>query len=293
LCRPGELLWEAPLASTIIVRERRAGHMRGIFLVTVAFLGMGGIGWADTVATYDMKDKGSLVISYRDDNHIRMDTGEDSYLLLTGGKTYGVSRDNGKWTAVDMEQVGRMGRSLGLNTAGEEDDSGEVTFQKTGRTETIAGYKGDVYIVVVTDKSGGEEQHEVVFGKHRDLDDLNRAWRAFGSNLGNALRMKNIQGLGYQARERQQELGTALRYEDEMILRSVAKQSLSPSHYELPRDVERVDMQDPPSRSTSQQDDVVTDTARKTQDAAKDEAQDSVVDEVRDQVRGVFRKMFD
>lgn len=267
--------------------------MRAI-LVTVAFFAMAGMGWADTVATYDMKDQGSLVISYRDDDHIRMDTGEDSYMLVTGGKVYGVSRDNGKWTAVDMEQVGRLGRSLGFNKGQQKDDATDVKFQKTGRTETIAGYKGDVYIVEVTDAQGGKDQHEVVFGKHRDLETLNRDWKAFGSHLGNAMQMKNLQGLEYQTTQgRQQELGTALRYEDRMILRSVAKQSLGSSHYELPEGVERADMQEAPSRSPSQQDDVVTDTAKKAQDAAKDEAQDSVVDEVRDQVRGVFRKMFD
>jgi len=274
-------------------RERSFVNMRAI-LVTVAFFAMAGMGWADTVATYDMKDQGSLVISYRDDDHIRMDTGEDSYMLVTGGKVYGVSRDNGKWTAVDMEQVGRLGRSLGFNKGQQKDDATDVKFQKTGRTETIAGYKGDVYIVEVTDAEGGKEQHEVVFGKHRDLETLNRAWKAFGSHLGNAMQMKNLQGLGSQTMQgRQQELGTALRYEDRMILRSVAKQSLAPPTMNFLRVWRGPRHAGDPSRSPSQQDDVVTDTAKKAQDVAKDEAQDSVVDEVRDQVPGVFRKMFD
>lgn len=264
-------------------------------LVLFAFFAMASIAWADTVITYDMKGQDPLIISYRDDNHIRMDTGQDSYTLVTGGKVYAVSRDNGKWTAVDMEQVGRLGKSLGFNTAQQERDaSGDVTFRKTGRTETIAGYKGDVYAVEVRDPKGGKDQHEVVFGRHRELEVVNRAWKAFGSHMGSATQMKNLQAWNYQTTGgRQQDLGAALRYEDQMTLHSVDKQSLPSSHYELPPGAERADLQRQSDRSPSQQDDVVTDTAKKSQEAAKDEAQDSVVDEVRDQVRGVFRKMFD
>jgi hypothetical protein len=151
-----------------------------------------------------------------------------------------------------------------------------------------------VYIVEVTDSQGAKEQHEVVFGKHRDLEVVNRAWNAFGTHLGKAMQMRSMQGLAYQTRPGEyQDLGTALRYEEQMVLRSVAKHSFTSAHYELPQGVERADMQEAPSRSGPPQEDVATETAKKAGDAAKDEAQDSVVDEVRGQVRGVFRKLFD
>ena len=116
--------------------------MRSI-LVVLALLATTGTGWADIVGTWKTGNGETLTVSYRDKNHIRMDAGAEGYMLVSGDKVYLVSQSDGKWMAMDMDEMAGMMKLFGQkppHTTGES--AGETRFEPTGRKETIAGYEG-------------------------------------------------------------------------------------------------------------------------------------------------------
>jgi hypothetical protein len=135
---------------------------------------------ADVSGTYQMEDT-RMVISVRDDNHVRMDMDKNNFLLLTGSKTYSVRKEGKGWVAMDLAEIGKMtGAMGGMPFAGDEEeeehDLSDGDFRDTGRTETVAGYKGRVY--EVTDPDG--ERSEVVLTNHKDITSLTRGMIRMG-----------------------------------------------------------------------------------------------------------------
>lgn len=146
--------------------------------------------WADIVARYAIKDGGDMTLSYRDANHVRLQVAEDSFMLLADGKVWMVNRDGKAWTAMDMSEMGKMMQGfkmpgMGKESAGQSAGN-DVTFKKTGRTETIAGYTGNVY--EVNDKSAGE-RWEVVLTDHDDVTAASKAFVAFSGAMASGMGM--------------------------------------------------------------------------------------------------------
>lgn len=109
---------------------------------------------ADVTATYQSDDE-TMVVSVRDAQHVRM--GNDSeYTLLSGDKTYAVRRDGKGWAAMDMAEMQSLSKGMAAlqeQQAGmypdedEEQDPVVESVTNTGRTATVAGYRGKVFEV--------------------------------------------------------------------------------------------------------------------------------------------------
>lgn len=187
---------------------------------------------ADITGTYQMEDT-RMVVSVRDDNHVRMDMDKNNFLLLTGSKTYSVRKEGKGWVAMDMAEIGKMTSAMGgMPYAGNEDDSDDDSadgeFRDTGRTETVAGYKGRVY--EVTDADG--ERYEVVLTNHKDITSLTRGMMRFGQqsaqNMGFADAMDlplDVINSGYSG---------MLRQDKNVKLLSVDSGDKGKGHFELP-----------------------------------------------------------
>ena len=100
---------------------------------------------ADITAVYQSEGT-KMSISVRDQQHILMDVGKDHYILLNGDMTYSVGKEGKGWVAMDLAQL----RHLASAFAGAANQSvNEISsIRDTGRTETVAGYKGKVFEVV-------------------------------------------------------------------------------------------------------------------------------------------------
>lgn len=270
--------------------------MRSIFVV-LALLTTTGAGWADVVGTWKTGDKQSLKISYRDDNNVRMDAGSEGYMLVSGNKVYMVSRAEGKWQAMDMDEMSGMMKMFGKSPSGASAIPTEKPrFESTGQEETIAGYKGEVYRVTYAGSSGSSYQEEVVLSDHPDVKKLNQAWIVLASRMAQMMGRDTAEELEQATKAAQEQgYGGMLRSGDDMILQSLEKPSLKASHYKLPQGVEIVHMPNMgggvpqeadvgtshgasgPSgtREEGNEEDVVSETAREMGDTAKEEAKDS------------------
>lgn len=101
-----------------------------------------------------------MTVSWRDANTARIqEAGQKDYLLLRNGKAYSVNYEAGHARVMDMRQVfGFMHRGgQKKNSAGKID---KVT--RTGRSQTVAGIRGDVYRVTAEGANGKPKTQEWV-----------------------------------------------------------------------------------------------------------------------------------
>lgn len=279
--------------------------MRGLIYGFMVVLLWSGAGWADIVATYETDDQSTGKLSIRDDRHIRIDTDEkDTYLLMIDQKVYMVHKQDGQWTAVDMDQMAsmmqRFGQSEPTPGGGPSDKGSTAKLRDTGRNETIAGYKGRVYELEDTDTRGRKYVEEVVFSDHKDIRKIYSAWVMFSSRMQGKL--NGMSSTGFErslGSAKMEKYGGILRIGNEFALKQVERKPLKASFYELPSGAQ---LQQSPNRGTAQmpernssqdnQNGYVEETAAQAGEAAKEEAQDSTVESVRKGVKGLFNKMW-
>ncbi len=274
--------------------------MHRILVICFLLAGLTVPAWAgDLVATWQYDDGTTTTINIRDDRHIRMDLKPDSYMLLTGDKLYTVTRDDDEWTAVDMAQISQM---AGMFLGGSRDDEEKYTIKhrKAGKKETIAGYKGIVYIVEVRDGSNSiVSKNEVVYSKSKDVKRISNALRTMFSKMGNMMKKSGTASMD-DAFKSMKTYGGILRYGKEMKLLSVKKAKLHGSYYQLPKGIQLQDIgrsqnaakAAKPSAGGKKEANFFSDLFKKSSETAKEETKRSTQREVQTDVRKMFKSIF-
>lgn len=212
-------------------------------LISVCLLALASTGWADIVAHYNNVEspEDAMTITYHNDSRIRVDFAEQGYMLLTSKSNYMVSRDGNRWVAMDMNEMAKAAKgmvdAMGIDMNELVDDDG-FRLRDTGRTETVAGIKGKVFIV----SSKGEPDEEVVLSDHADLRKLFGGYIKLVERFASEMDVKssvssdllkefgNYQGL--------------LRDSNGMVLAKLENVSKPASFYELPAGVKVQTMAD-------------------------------------------------
>ena len=114
-------------------------------------------------ATYEDSDGSRMVVEYEGDN-VRMTTGsDDSYMLLKGEEVYMVSREDDQWSVIPIgEFMGAMAK--GFASQGLFEGIGEAEFEQTGRRETVAGIRGEVFRIKQDNR-----EYEAVMSRDKDV----------------------------------------------------------------------------------------------------------------------------
>ena len=185
---------------------------------------------ADVTAVYQLDRKNQMTVSVRDQNHVRMDMAKDMFLLLKGDKTYSVRKEGGSWVATDLDEIKKMTAGFGGMPMGDDEDEGlQGSVRDTGRTETVAGYKGKVYEVI--DEEG--ERSEIVLTDHKALTMVTQGMSRLGAQSA-----KNMGFFGANDMEDHAQIVGGhtglLRQDKDMTLVSVDKSSKGSGYFELP-----------------------------------------------------------
>lgn len=197
---------------------------------------------ADLVGTWSVADEQAIKIYYKDNNHIRMDVGNGTYMLVLKDKTYSVMNQGGQLMVMDMAAMGGAMKAIGGAMAGQVDerakeyDTSTAKITKTGRTETVAGYKGDVYKVSVQGPNGLETA-EFVTSNHKDIIAFQKAFMTISERMAKSfLSEDTMKGFKETASlfEKQQ-AGGMLRYGNDMILTKLENKGLDSGFYNLPK----------------------------------------------------------
>ena len=279
--------------------------MRRIFIIfSLLLFVFTGSAWAgDIVATWKYSDGSTVTLSARDDQHIRMDTANDSYTLLIGSKTYMVQKDDEGWKATDMEKMASMmGGMFGGQKKVNVDDC-KTTYKYTGKKETIAGYKGKVYRVEVRDGAGKlVSSDELVLSKSKDILRVNMAMAQISSKM-TGMAMSGVSKSSDEIKKQADKYGSVLRYGKDMKLISVQKLSLKASHYQLPSGTTQREVKAPkqaPQATTASANEKTAgkkggffgDLFKSSEGAAKDQTKTNTTGEVKEGVNKLFNKIF-
>ena len=224
-------------------------HILAIFLMaTLSLIGAGRANAEDLVATWSMKDGPLMIIELQDQDNFRMNIGTDSYVLMSQGKGYMVSKEDGEWVATSMESMKKMMEMAGMRDLMAKMGKKHVQndrpprFEKTGQEETIAGIKGQVYLVSMDNAMGKPETVEMVFGEDPRLSRLHEAQARWSESSG---MMGGRGGPSYSELIKKYAKngpgGAMLRYADVMKLESIQEAKLANSRFNVPR-VKEMDM---------------------------------------------------
>lgn len=250
---------------------------------------------ADLLVTWQDGEGNLMKLAHRDDTHVRMDMQPDSYMLLTGDKIYMVSKDEGEWQILDMDQVSGMAKMFGASAMAPQVDDYEASFVLTGKTEKVASYKGSVYIVEVRDKASKLiQKDEVVFSKHKDVRRASQAMMIIATKMGDKMGAAISADVDEAMQEaRENDYGGTLRYGTDMKVVSIEKDALAADYFQLPQNAKQLEVGQPPAAQSAQGGGFFGQLLGDSESAAKDEANESTVEEVRKGVRGLFKNVFE
>lgn len=269
---------------------------------------------ADVTGNFEADGMETVRIEYRDDDHVRMQTPDGSYIVVTGGEGYMVSREGGEWLVYALDDFRQMFESIGIGGPDGADfsammDMDESAYQMrdTGRSETIAGIRGNVHEVIMSDGWDEEVTGEVVLTDNRDAVDVYRGMLRITRLMGEMAGQQGMDSLmagmyGLQDR-------AILRADDDWRLASIERNAIPSNAFTLPAEPSEIpgmaglfggngnegqaaDIGAAISGWLNQEAENVGRTAgdetRSIADEAEDEARDSVTDSIRRGVRGLF-----
>jgi hypothetical protein len=188
---------------------------------------------ADVQGVYSMQRGGSMKISYKDENHIRIDMMKNSFILIRKDSTLIVNKSPGQgWMAMDMAKMGGMAQSMMGKPA--QSSWTNIKIKKTGKRETVAGYKGQVYNMTAI-INGKRETHEMVLSREPEVMAMHKALGLHARRMAKS--MGNTNDMDYREMQKQmdrQKIGGMLRYDKVLKLKSLGKKNLSANYYSLP-----------------------------------------------------------
>ncbi len=190
---------------------------------------------ADITASYKIREGGTMQISYRDDQHVRMDVPGGGYALLSGDKMYMVNKEAGQWVATDMDQMKGMMANMPFSGGARDKEKSErdFSFVDTGKKETVAGYTGKLF--EITDKTNGKT-YQAVLSDHDDIVALYRGLLRVSQKIVNSM------GMGKGMPDLPASRGGLLRKDQDILLTSLDKSDKGSSYYKLPAGVKIRDM---------------------------------------------------
>lgn len=183
--------------------------------------------FAELKGSYQIDQKKSLDLYYLDDQHMRVDIANQNQLVLKNSQSWILHRQGDQWLGVDADQAAAVLKSTHGNEL--QKDIGPVELRDTGRTETVAGYKGKVF-----ELQAGDNRYELVLTDNPDVLALTNGWRKLALRLSQSLGAEQTQKL-QQALSKIPErgMGGLLRQDNQLVLTAVAK-NIKASDVDMP-----------------------------------------------------------
>ncbi|MEA3523465.1 MAG: hypothetical protein U9R50_10890 [Campylobacterota bacterium] len=206
------------------------------FLITTSF-SLLSLLHADYISIYQM-DEETQKIMYHDSSHskiINSSKGDKSAMYFIDDKIYSVQYENGKAKVIDLDQMRSMMGSMGAQEqVNQKQDEFDFKIKKTGKKETVAGIKGEIWIIEGSDDGETFKDQIVVTKDKRVVKAMHAMTRMFSKMSGGAT---DDSGNIFEL-----EKGYATIKSDGMVLRSFKEKQLPKSDYELPKDAQMQEM---------------------------------------------------
>mgnify|MGYP003632751187 CR=1 FL=1 len=194
-------------------------------IVVVLGAALGGAAWAGQASIQSTAggQTTSVQLEYSGSKYLRMNIPEqqDSYLLVRDGRAYSVGVQEGQAYVMDLQSLPNVGfASVGTSEVGAVSD-----LKNTGRVETVAGVRGEVWLLTYSDANGAIRTDELVLSSDARARELTRAMTAMAQSMANAPSNPLAQQIGDKG---------VLRLGDQMRVTAISAGEPDASRFELP-----------------------------------------------------------
>lgn len=187
-------------------------------------------------ATFDSGGGDTSRMHWQDAQTVRMDMADgDGHMVLRQGKLYMVSAQAGSGIPPVLEIGSMMQGFAQAFDAGNGDpnvaealSSRVQSVQKTGKTETVAGIRGEVHNIVFVDSQGKTDQVQAVLTSDGQVVEMTEAYLAFTGAMIGSERVADFS----QAMPKGQR--GLLRLGDDLRVQAISGQSPDAKLFELP-----------------------------------------------------------
>jgi len=183
----------------------------------------------------------TMVIEYLDDHTLRMNfpnqQQEVGYMLIRDNKVYSVANFNNVPMVMDLGAMSAMAAGMGNEDSNQDQAAGPLQYKileikDTGRTETVAGIKGQVYQIRANDGKNIQSE-EIVFSSAPEVVAYSDAWRAAGETIQKAMGQQLDAGDDLNHYMKKHKLGL-LRYGKEFKVVSMDLNKPAADRFKLP-----------------------------------------------------------
>jgi hypothetical protein len=207
-------------AATALAGRRVCRRAATAALVAAAWLV--GAAHAAGLVRYEIKDpesgqRGHMTYEWLSPQQVRieasvadMPVGTQAYQLMRDGKLYNVTVQDGQTVVMELGRMLRlMGRLASALPSSADDDVHELKdLRATGRSETVAGLRGEVYELVYLDDQGRTRREEIVLSNDPLAYELSQAMQAYARLIVEAMDKTVPQGRDqFAGRLRDQRVG--------------------------------------------------------------------------------------
>lgn len=143
-------------------------------------------GKATVQATDDSGNSMNMDFEYRGDSQLRMSVPQQQggYMLVDGDAVYSISQHNGQPMVMRLDKL--LGSGMPAPATPGADVAGVSKLENTGRTETVAGIQGEVWMLTYTDAAGQTRTDEIVVSDDPRAVELSRAMMGLGQAMAKA-----------------------------------------------------------------------------------------------------------
>lgn len=156
-------------------------HSMYKLLITIGLTFFCAASHADLVARYAL-GKETVVLSYRDAEHIRLDTSRGGYSLISGDRAVAVINQGDRQMVMDVDQMGSVLNAFRKPPASDIPQQSNIHIEDTGRTREIAGIEGRVFNV-----NDGRGDYSVVLTDDPKVTQAGEAMARFFRRFANAM----------------------------------------------------------------------------------------------------------
>ena len=196
---------------------------------------------AGTATVTAGKEGQSMTFEYSGNDLLRMSTSEDTYMLVRDNTLFIVGNEGGEPMVFNASSMMRGFSGMMQQAAPAATTNEFVSLKKAGRSESVAGIRGDVYLLTMREE-GKERTEEVVMSDDERAiefrDALFMMARATMAALDNPQSKANSEEMEAQLRDTGMGI---LRVGDEMTVSRISGENVAAARFELP--AEPMDMQ--------------------------------------------------
>lgn len=192
---------------------------------------------ADLVGHYKLGSQSNVVVYYHDDQHIRVETPGKGYMLITGDKMYTVVKRKGQTMVMDLQKMGQALKQYQQERQKQPEKQqkpGKVTIKNTGKTETVAGFKGVVHEVTYDGHTT-----RMVLTRNPEVTQMTQAFMGSMLKMGQMLTNKtNMDSHKVLQKIEKSGYGGLLKQQAGFELESLKHADKPASYYTLPKDAQ-------------------------------------------------------